>query len=553
MYNLLKKILYTFTLASLYAFSSTTLANTYSVQDFKFSMMDPAFGDIGGPTGANIVGSAPWGTIVDGVYQGTNSTNDIVNFTFFGATVSVYTAATNQGSVNTAGGTITGGPAPTFDLVNMTADMSSWFAHWSGTEFLQGNTASDQWDACAANPNVDQLNEIARITDNLDNTYTVDWNSCITTAPFVSQIGFWQLTLECTVGCIPVIAGDADTLSATVAAATTRTVVIGETVDIASSFDGLANYEFVWETDELTGSATAGTYSFTAGTEGLYVFTSTYTDKSTGVDGPWVKGSGSIVIRVVASATVDILDDDNNGIINEYDDSGLAATQLQAELSNAATYVLVSDKGELKLGSAAFCAGTAARLSQADMANYAGINCTAVTNAEDDDSFISVGTGGYHDFEVHGLVMGETASIVIPLNAGIPAHAVYRKYNGNSGIWGTFIQGDGDALASASATSEGICPVPGDAAYTSGLTAGNNCLQLSITDGGLNDADGAANGQIIDPGTLAEINSGTEAQLAGGCSISGNPQNLNEHAEWLLLAAFIAWFGILSYRRKQAE
>ncbi len=556
MYNLFKKIIGTCALAGVYAYSPCILANTYSVQDIKFSMSQPDFSDLNQPAGANIVGSAPWGTIVDGVYQGTNTTTDIVDFKFFGETVYVYTAATNQGSVNTPAGTITGGPAPTFDLDNLTADMSSWFAQWSGTEFLQGN--NNNFTACVDNPNVALLSSVATMTDNFDGTYRVDWNSCIDTVPFKGQIGFWQLTLRCDEGCATVNPGLADTLSATQGGQITRVVTTtGGDVNISSPLDGAANHTFAWksETDasitDIDGVSDDGNFRFDANiAPGNYSFTSTYTDDSN-FPASVVKGIGRITIKVVASAAgIDINDSNNNGIINEYDTSTLAATQLEAELSNGTSYVLQSDKGIMKLGQAAFCAGKAARINLSEMALFAGVNCTAITDSADAPTLIDAGKGGYHDFELHGLAVGDVAQIVIPLNTTLPSNAVYRKYNNDGDIWGTFITGNGDALASTSATSTGVCPPPGDAAYTNGLTEGDNCIQLTITDGGINDSDGTANGQILDPGTIAKIRSGTEAVL-GGCSLSSVKTSSSEHSDWFILAAFIGWLGFMARRQKR--
>jgi len=552
MYNLLKKIIYACTLASLYVYSPNTLALTYTVIDFKFSMQDPAFGDLGTPGGGNIVGAAPWGTIVEGAYQGTNTTNNIVDFTFFGVPVYVYTAATNQGAANTSAGSVTGGPAPTINLGNLTADMSSWFATWSGTEFLQGN--NNQWGACALHTNFALLSATAVVTNNLDGTFVVDWNSCITGGAFNGQIGNWQLTLNCD-DCPTSSLGSSDSLIATQLGQTTRTVT--NTADPVVITSGLgvspAGYTFTWTS--VTGGITdtdgnQGSFTFNPNglTPGNYVFNMVSNQAAGNIN-----HRGDIVIKVVASAAgLDILDGNNNGIINEYDNAGLAATQLQAELSNGTGYIISSDKGTLKLGMTAFCAGKAARVNLSDITAYAGSNCTAITNPSDAPTLIGAGTVGYYDFEVHGLTTGEAVQIVIPLNTALPSNAVYRKFNNNGDNWGTFITGNGDLLASATATSTGVCPAVGSASYTNGLTAGDNCIQLTITDGGLNDADGTANGQVVDPGTIAQVNSDTEAQLSSGCSISGNPESLSKHNEWLLIAAFITWLGLLSYRRKKA-
>jgi hypothetical protein len=45
--------------------------------------------------------------------------------------------------------------------------------------------------------------------------------------------------------------------------------------------------------------------------------------------------------------------------------------------------------------------------------------------------------------------------------------------------------------------------------YSTGLTEGNGCIQLTIEDGGLNDGDSMANGRIVDPGVLVIENDNT--------------------------------------------
>jgi hypothetical protein len=245
------------------------------------------------------------------------------------------------------------------------------------------------------------------------------------------------------------------------------------------------------------------------------------------------------------------IDTDGDGIPDASDSGSLTAQQLQSEYGNAASYVVETDLGTMKIGSTAFCVSAGARITQADIIANGGNACTAVTNGSD-DGIKAVGVGGYYDFVISGLTVGATANIVIPLTTSIPINAVYRKYTPITG-WGTFRTEGNDKLSSTSSTSAGVCPSSTSDAYTAGLTAGDDCLRITITDGGPNDADSVANGLIKDPGAVAELNSDTEANLSGGCSISGNPQNLSEHGEWLLLAAFIAWLGFAGYRRKQAE
>jgi len=563
--NYIKKSLLATSLLGTSLFSINANAESFQIDDFRFALNDASFGSWQTPQGAQDMNPSLYGTLVEGAYQGTNSTSILINFNFFGGPVHASTSLTNGGASGVfppGGGTefgslspassISGGPQPTIDLVNLTADMSSWFAEWNGTDFNQGTNTN--WTACENNPIFDQLSDVAIVTDNLDGTFRVNWNSCITGGTFNAQIGYWQLDMTC-LTCAATVLGNADIFTATQGGANTKTVSkIDGNVVITSSFGATpANFLFSWSNSgnitDADGNITDGTFTFDPSglAIGNYIFNSTYTDNNTSPDP--TKGTGEIIIRVVDSIIGDTEDSNGNGIENK-DDAGLAGTQMQSVLGvSNTTYVLEVSSGTLRLGKTAFCAGTAARLTNAELTANASDSCETNSNTSD-DLIKAVGIGGYYDFEVTGIASGETVDIVIPLTAAIPKSAVYRKYTVLTG-WGTFISVGNDKLSSASSTSEGICPAPSSTVYTSGLTQGDNCIRLSITDGGPNDADNSANGLIKDPGAVAEINSGTKANLSSGCSLSGKPATLNNHSEWLLLFTLIAWLGLSNRARKQ--
>ncbi|MDQ2075969.1 beta-propeller fold lactonase family protein [Marinimicrobium sp. ABcell2] len=109
--------------------------------------------------------------------------------------------------------------------------------------------------------------------------------------------------------------------------------------------------------------------------------------------------------------------------------------------------------------------------------------------------------GGVFDFEIHDLLeSGQSVRVVVPQRAVIPENAVYRKLI--NGHWQTFVEDEHNALHSASG-EEGYCPAPGGDDWQSGLIAGYWCVQLTIEDGGPNDADGEADGSISDPGAVS--------------------------------------------------
>ncbi|AQT59139.1 fibronectin type III domain-containing protein [Cellvibrio sp. PSBB023] len=109
--------------------------------------------------------------------------------------------------------------------------------------------------------------------------------------------------------------------------------------------------------------------------------------------------------------------------------------------------------------------------------------------------------GGIFDFVINDLpTPGQNVRIVIPQASPIPANAVYRKYqNGN---WVNFQEDTNNTIFSAPG-NPGYCPPPGNAEWTPGLTQGNLCVQLTITDGGPNDDDGLVNSAIVDPGAVS--------------------------------------------------
>ena len=107
---------------------------------------------------------------------------------------------------------------------------------------------------------------------------------------------------------------------------------------------------------------------------------------------------------------------------------------------------------------------------------------------------------GVVDFELTGLEPGTTAQVVYPLKRPLPVNSLYRKYM--NGSWRDFVVDDNNALSSAPG-QDGACPPPGSHLYEAGLTVGHGCIQLTLEDGGPNDADIEVNGSIQDPGGLA--------------------------------------------------
>ncbi|HEY3488461.1 MAG TPA: choice-of-anchor U domain-containing protein, partial [Gammaproteobacteria bacterium] len=142
--------------------------------------------------------------------------------------------------------------------------------------------------------------------------------------------------------------------------------------------------------------------------------------------------------------------------------------------------------------------------------------------------------GGFYDFEIYGLQPGRSARVVIPLLTKLLSGARYRKFNLDDG-WHNFSTAGGNAIASTQSTS-GLCPAPGHASYRSGLHAFDDCVQLTLVDGGANDADGTADGVIRDPGGAA-VSDPSPGPDAGAAPDDGSNGGGILHPLWLLLLA----------------
>jgi hypothetical protein len=86
-------------------------------------------------------------------------------------------------------------------------------------------------------------------------------------------------------------------------------------------------------------------------------------------------------------------------------------------------------------------------------------------------------------------------------------------------------------------------------AYKDGLQQGPYCVQLTLQDGGPNDADGRFNGVIKDPGgvglSLQAADNVTSSAFSGGGCVAGNRGKVDPLLPMLLLLSVFA----LSRRR----
>ncbi|WP_156420245.1 Ig-like domain-containing protein, partial [Rheinheimera sp. EpRS3] len=200
-------------------------------------------------------------------------------------------------------------------------------------------------------------------------------------------------------------------------------------------------------------------------------------------------------------------DSNSNGIPN-YLDPGFDCNVIPEQLASIVQFVAEGEPG--------ICLrkGAAAALS-----NTGGIQLTAVDQQWLEPDMQATNIGGSFDFILHSLPeAGASYRLVLPQRQPVPQNAVYRKYTQANG-WTNFVQNERNQLFSA-AGEPGFCPPPGDSSWQAGLNAGHWCVQLQIEDGGANDADGLANGTIVDPGGVAVVLNGNQLPVAADDSYS---------------------------------
>ena len=236
----------------------------------------------------------------------------------------------------------------------------------------------------------------------------------------------------------------------------------------------------------------------------------------------------------------DGVDDDVEGYgdsdgdrIPDYMDSVAVANVIQGVSGDDTESLVETRPGlELRLGEVAVRAGAfGAAVTSAQIDTHSGSMVPADTVPN---------VGGYFDFAIHDLPRaGQSVEVVMPQKSPIPARAVYRKLTHTG--WNDFEENGGNAVASAQGI-EGYCPPPGAPAYAPGLAEGHWCVELTIEDGGPNDADGAANRTIADPGGVGvapeqEDDSSSPANGAGGGGGGGAA------APWVLPILLFALLG----------
>ena len=278
-----------------------------------------------------------------------------------------------------------------------------------------------------------------------------------------------------------------------------------------------------------TGTSTSNTFEFDSSSisPGLYLV-----DLSITING--ITSNNSTLLNIQATSPIlDGSDIDNDGIANntegfaDADGNGIPqhldispnANSLQNQITiPSTTKLLIADNGlKLSLGSTAIAANKSGSLiSLNEIQLYGNTNGSAP---------ITTNTNGYEingdifDFEITDLTSpGDIANIVLPLSASLRNDSTYLKFIPSTG-WQEFII-DAHNRLSSSRSIAGVCPAPNSASYSDGITAFDDCLRLSIQDGGPNDADNETNGIIRDPGAIGTNASPSNTDDATGCTQS---------------------------------
>lgn len=202
-------------------------------------------------------------------------------------------------------------------------------------------------------------------------------------------------------------------------------------------------------------------------------------------------------------------DTDDDGI-PDYLDNIAASNVLPEKAVQTNSFLMESDPG-LRLRLGIFSA-----VGESGGASLSGEDIEAQEGLISDGGYNSA--GGIFDFEIHELpVPGQQVRMVMPQKAAISEGAVYRKFQ--NGAWMTFVDDDKNHIHSTEGDL-GYCPPPGDDSWQVGLIAGYYCVQLTIEDGGPNDADGEVNSAISDPGSVSyeSVSATVHSTGSGGAS-----------------------------------
>ncbi len=197
--------------------------------------------------------------------------------------------------------------------------------------------------------------------------------------------------------------------------------------------------------------------------------------------------------------TEGLADSDGDGLLDYLDPVDMPEQMLQQNGSGTALLQIVRTDSGLVLYAGAH--------AQRQQGGGLMLNATAVLAANGsvlaDAEYVPI--GAVFDVGVRGLLPAQrVAHIVIPLPVTVAPGSVWRLL-GSDGRWRTFVVGAYDQLHSTLRV-DGQCPAADSPLWQPGLTAGHDCVRLTLSDGGPNDPDGRADGVIsATPGAISVL------------------------------------------------
>lgn len=213
-----------------------------------------------------------------------------------------------------------------------------------------------------------------------------------------------------------------------------------------------------------------------------------------------------------------MVDRDNDGIADYLDHAELADQQLQGQRLETETMVVETNQpGTIALGDIAFAVTDGERVvvTTADIRDYYDFvdSGRVLDNLPGDANFFDVMVADLN-------FPGARTTIVLPQAEKLAGKSYLNVYSGTTG-WTNFVVNNQNAYYSATSTN-GVCPYPGHADYTTELRAGDDCIQVIVEDGGPNDAALSELFQIHLLASVAEVPQAvtTISPSAGGSGIT---------------------------------
>lgn len=248
-------------------------------------------------------------------------------------------------------------------------------------------------------------------------------------------------------------------------------------------------------------------------------------------------------------------DSDGDGRPDYLDAQNLLANVVPTDSAQQQRYLVTTKPGlRIIFGKTAIAAQSGdTKIAVTDLESY-GNNGQSVSDAYP----VNASVDHLFDYEVENmevpvdpLSVGNTVQVVLPLNTLLTADSAFIKYDTTNG-WRDFVVNSDNQIAWTTWQFGiiGNCPESGSSSYSDDLSQkeGANCLQVTIQDGGPNDADGVVNGRIIDPLGIATTGSNVTIVTENDGGSGGGSVGF---LEWLLGLTLL--IGLWIVRRRLFE